>query len=134
MLSLPILFVAAMCLMDSADGVLMSKAYGWALLNPLRKVVYNLTTTGLTVAVALMIGTVELLQVFIQMTRLRGPALDFIAGLDMGGLGYLIVGILLCAWMSSVVIWKIGRRWSAAETSAGVSGDDGCCHRADEPR
>jgi len=133
-LSLPILFAAAMCLMDSTDGVLMSKAYGWALLNPLRKILYNLTTTGLTIAVALMIGTVELLQVFIQMTRRHGRALDFIAGLDMGALGYLIVGILLCAWIFSVAIWKIGRRWSAVKASAGVSGDDGCCHRADEPR
>ena len=133
-LSLPILFAAAMCLMDTTDGVLMSKAYSWALLNPLRKIAYNLTTTGLTVAVALMIGTVELMQVFTQMTRLHGPTLDFVAGLDMSGLGYLIVGILLCAWISSVMIWKLGKGWSAVEASAEVSGDDGCCHRADEPR
>jgi nickel/cobalt transporter (NiCoT) family protein len=108
-LSLPILFAAAMCLMDTTDGVLMSKAYTWALLNPLRRIFYNLTTTGLTVAVALLIGSVELLQVFIHMMRLRGAFLDFIASLDMGALGYLIVGMFLLAWTLSVFMWKFGR-------------------------
>lgn len=108
-LSLPILFAAAMSLMDTTDGVLMSKAYTWALLNPLRRIYYNLTTTGLTVVVALLIGSIELLQVFIHMTRLRGAFPDFIASLDLGLLGYLIVGVFLIAWTLSVLIWKFGR-------------------------
>src|ERR1700683_1674567 len=62
-LSMPILFAAGMLLMDTTDGVLMSKAYNWAFLNPLRKIFYNLTTTGLSVAVALLIGSIELLPV-----------------------------------------------------------------------
>jgi high-affinity nickel-transport protein len=108
-LSLPILFAAGMCIMDTTDGVLMSKAYDWAFLNPLRKIFYNLTTTGLSVVVALMIGTIELLQVFISMARLRGPFFDFVASLDFGVLGYLIVGLFLLAWALSVAIWKFGR-------------------------
>jgi hypothetical protein len=36
-LSLPLLFAASMSLMDTSDGVLMSKAYNWAFLNPLRQ-------------------------------------------------------------------------------------------------
>jgi high-affinity nickel-transport protein len=60
--------------------------------------------------VALLIGTVELLQVFIHMTRLRGAFPDLIASLDMGALGYVIVGVHLLAWTLSVVIWKFGRR------------------------
>jgi high-affinity nickel-transport protein len=108
-LSLPILFAAGMCIMDTTDGVLMSKAYNWAFLNPLRKIFYNLTTTGLSVVVALMIGTIELLQVFISMARLRGPFFDFVASLDFGVLGYLIVGLFLLAWALSVAIWKFGR-------------------------
>ncbi len=66
-LSLPVLFAAGMCMMDTSDGVLMSKAYDWALLNPLRKIFYNLTTTSFSVTVALVIGSIELLQVFISM-------------------------------------------------------------------
>jgi nickel/cobalt transporter (NiCoT) family protein len=108
-LSLPILFASGMSLMDTTDGVLMVKAYDWALVNPLRRIFYNLTTTGLSIAVALLIGTVELLQVIISMMRLRGPVFDRIGGLDFGALGYVIVGLFLLAWGLSVAWWKFGR-------------------------
>jgi len=74
-----------------------------------RRIFCNLTTTGLTVVVALLIGTVELLQVLIHMTRRRGAFPDCIASLDMGALGYLIVAVFLLAWTLSVVVWKFGR-------------------------
>jgi high-affinity nickel-transport protein len=108
-LSLPILFAAGMTLMDTTDGVLMSKAYNWALLNPLRKIFYNVTTTGVSVAVALVIGSVELLQVFISVRSLRGGFFDHIAQLDFGGLGYVVVALFLCAWGCSIAVWKFGR-------------------------
>jgi nickel/cobalt transporter (NiCoT) family protein len=108
-LSLPILFAAGMTVMDTTDGILMSKAYNWAFVNPLRKIFYNITTTGLSVAVALMIGTIELLQVLIGMLGLHGRILDFVAGLDFGVLGYLIVGMFLLAWGLSVALWRFGR-------------------------
>jgi nickel/cobalt transporter (NiCoT) family protein len=107
-LSLPILFAAGMSVMDTTDGVLMSKAYNWALLNPLRKIFYNITATGLSIVVALGIGTIELLQVFISMGGLRGKFFDFVAALDFGILGYIIVGLFLLAWGCSVALWKIG--------------------------
>ena len=59
-LCLPILFAAGMSLLDSIDGSFMNFAYGWAFSQPVRKVFYNLTITGLSVAVALIIGTIEL--------------------------------------------------------------------------
>ena len=59
-LCLPVLFAAGMSLMDSIDGSFMNFAYGWALSEPVRKVFYNLTITGLSVAVAAVIGTIEL--------------------------------------------------------------------------
>ena len=108
-LSLPILFAAGMSVMDTTDGVLMSKAYDWAFLNPLRKIFYNITTTGLSVAVALVIGTIELLQVFIHLLDLRGGFYDQVAGLDFGLLGYFIVGLFLFGWALSVAVWKFGR-------------------------
>jgi high-affinity nickel-transport protein len=108
-LCLPVLFAAGMTLMDTTDGILMSKAYNWAFLNPLRKIFYNITTTGLSVAVALLIGTIELLQVLIGILGLHGKFFVFIAALDFGVLGYLIVGLFLLAWGLSVAFWKLGR-------------------------
>ena len=108
-LSLPILFAAGMTVMDTTDGVLMSKAYNWAFLNPLRKIFYNITTTGLSIAVALVIGTIELLQVFRTTFDLKGPFFDFIGNLDFGALGYVAVGIFLMAWGTSVALWKFSR-------------------------
>ena len=108
-LALPVLFAAGMSLMDTTDGVLMVKAYNWAFLNPVRKIYYNITTTGLSVAVALVIGTIELLQVMINMLDLKGPVFDYVENLDFGILGYVIVGIFLLAWGLSVGIWKFYR-------------------------
>jgi high-affinity nickel-transport protein len=108
-LALPILFAAGMSLMDTTDGVLMSKAYDWAFLNPLRKIFYNITTTSLSVVVALVIGSVELAQVLVHLLHLQGPGFDWIASLDFGVLGYVIVGLFLLAWALSVATWKFGR-------------------------
>ncbi len=38
----------------------MNFVYGWAFSKPVRKVLYDITITGLSVAVALVIGTIEL--------------------------------------------------------------------------
>lgn len=108
-LSLPILFAAGMSLMDTTDGVLMVKAYNWAFVNPLRKIFYNLTTTSLSIAVALVIGSIELLQVFIHLLHLQGPFYDYVGDLDFGVLGYLIVGIFLLVWSVSAALWKLNR-------------------------
>jgi high-affinity nickel-transport protein len=108
-LSLPILFAAGMTLMDTTDGVLMSKAYNWALLNPVRRIFYNVTTTGLSVTVALVIGSIELLHVLISALGLRGSFCDVVARLNFGSLGYVVVGLFLLAWGSSVAVWKFGR-------------------------
>jgi len=132
-LCLPILFAAGMTVMDTTDGVLMSKAYDWAFLNPLRKIFYNITTTGLSVAVALLVGTIELLQVLIGMLGLHGPFFDFFAQLNFGVLGYVIVGMFLFAWGLSVGVWKFGRieeRYSVrlAPHSHAHDHDDGVRH------
>ena len=117
-LSLPILFAAGMSLMDTTDGVLMVKAYNWAFVNPLRKVFYNLATTSLSVAVAFLVGGVELAQVLIGMLDLKGAPFDAIAALDFGQLGYAIVGLFLFAWGVSVAWWKL----SGLERRHGVPG------------
>ncbi len=115
-ISLPILFAAGMSLMDTADGAFMSQAYGWAFSNPVRKVYYNITVTTLSVAVALAIGTVELLQVLAIKVGLDGPFWSWLRDLNFGTLGYGVVGIFVLTWAASVVIWKTRRieeRWNA---------------------
>ena len=107
-LSLPILFAAGMSVMDTTDGVLMTKVYSWAFVNPLRKLFYNIAITSLSIAVALLIGTIEWLQVLINSLRLRGRFAEFVVGLDFGTLGYLVVGAFLVAWAGSALWWKFG--------------------------
>src|SRR5207344_2063149 len=80
-MSLPILFAAGMSLMDTIDGAFMTQAYGWAFSNPVRKVYYNITVTSLSVAVALLIGTVELLQVLAAKFSLESGFWAFLDGL-----------------------------------------------------
>ena len=109
-LSLPILFTAGMSLMDTADGVLMTRAYGWAFFDPVRRIFYNLTTTSLSVAVALLVGTIELAQVLIQELGLHGALADALAGLSFGTLGYLVAGLFLLAWAGSYALWRLRSR------------------------
>jgi high-affinity nickel-transport protein len=109
LLSLPLLFAAGMTAMDTTDGVLMSKVYDWAFVNPLRKIFYNVTITSLSIVVAVVIGGIELLQVSIAMLDLRGLFFDFVGSLDFGLLGYLVVGLFVAAWAASLLIWKFGR-------------------------
>lgn len=108
-LSLPILFAAGMAAMDTTDGVLMVKAYDWAFINPARKNFYNITITSLSVAMALVIGTIEGLQVMIAVWHLHGESWDWIGRLDFGILGYVVVAVFLGGWAMSVLLWKVLR-------------------------
>jgi high-affinity nickel-transport protein len=115
-LCLPILFAAGMSLLDTADGTFMNFAYGWAFLKPVRKVYYNITITGLSIAVALIIGGVELLGLLAQQLNWTGSFWDWINGLDMNFLGFVIVGLFAVTWIASLLIWRYGKieeKWSA---------------------
>jgi high-affinity nickel-transport protein len=114
-ISLPLIFAAGMSLMDTADGAFMSHAYGWAFSNPVRKVYYNITVTSLSVAVALVIGVIELLQVTAAKLSLSGGFWAFLGRLDFGRLGYAVVGMFFVTWAFSLIVWKTRRieaRWS----------------------
>jgi high-affinity nickel-transport protein len=124
-LCLPVLFAAGMSLLDTIDGSFMNFAYGWAFSKPVRKVYYNITITGLSVAVALLIGTVELLGLLAGQLNWTGGFWNWISGLDLNALGFVIVGLFVATWLAALVIWRVGRieeKWSAgvrAETEAG---------------
>jgi nickel/cobalt transporter (NiCoT) family protein len=108
-LCLPVLFAAGMSLLDTIDGSFMNFAYEWAFSKPVRKVYYNLTITGLSVAVALIIGTVELLGLLADKLDLHGFFWDWIAGLDLNTVGFVIVGLFFATWVIALLIWKAGR-------------------------
>jgi nickel/cobalt transporter (NiCoT) family protein len=115
-LVLPILFAAGMCLLDTIDGVFMNAAYGWAFLKPVRKVFYNITITAVSVAVALIIGTIELMVVLADQAKITTGPIASIASIPLDYAGYGIVGLFVVAWLTALAVWRYGRieeRWSA---------------------
>jgi high-affinity nickel-transport protein len=115
-LCLPLLFAAGMSLFDTLDGTFMNFAYQWAFSNPVRKVFYNLTITGLSIAVAFLIGTIELVGVLHDKLALRDRVTGWIAGLDLDHVGYVIVGLFVVVWALALAYWKVAKveqRWAA---------------------
>ena len=115
-LVLPILFAAGMCLMDTVDGVFMNFAYGWAFAKPVRKVFYNITITAISVAVALIIGTIELIGVICDQAGIDSGPLAAIADIPLDYAGFGIVALFVAAWLVALAVWRFGRveeRWTA---------------------
>src|SRR5215472_11310824 len=120
-LSLPILFAAGMCLFDTADGCFMNFAYDWAFARPVRKVFYNLTITGLSVFVAVFIGTVELLGLLGQQLGLAGGFWTFMGTFNINKAGFVIAGIFVVTWAVALSVWhfgKIEQKWDTAKAAA----------------
>jgi len=118
-LVLPILFAAGMSLMDTTDGVFMNFAYGWAFARPVRKVYYNLVITGLSIAVAFLIGTIEIVGLLAQELHLHGGFWDFMANFDINRAGFIIAGLFVVVWVLSLVIWRMAKveaRWEESLT------------------
>jgi high-affinity nickel-transport protein len=116
LLTLPVLFAAGMSLLDSIDGCFMNFAYGWAFSKPVRKVYYNITITGLSVAVALVIGTVEIVSILTEKLSITSGPLAWVGGLDLNMVGYAIVVLFVLTWLLALAFWRYGRveeRWSA---------------------
>jgi nickel/cobalt transporter (NiCoT) family protein len=114
-LTLPILFAAGMSLLDTIDGCFMNFAYGWAFSKPVRKVYYNITITALSVAVALVIGGVEIVSILTDKLGIESGPLAWIGGLDLNDVGYAIVGLFVATWIVALLVWRYGRieeKWS----------------------
>jgi nickel/cobalt transporter (NiCoT) family protein len=103
----PALFTAGMSLVDSSDGVLMVGAYGWAFMNPVRKLSYNLVITGFSVVVAVLVGAIEAFGLIGDKFGLEGLWVTADpAGALFGTLGYLVVAIFVATWLVSFVIYR----------------------------
>ena len=116
----PLLFTVGMSLLDTTDGILMLGAYGWAYVKPIRKMYYNMTITLVSVLVALLIGTVEVLSVIGGQLSLRGVFWDRVAGLggNFGLLGFGIVGVFVAAWFLSTLVYRLRGYDSIVVTAA----------------
>ena len=114
-LVLPLLFTAGMSLFDTLDGAFMNVAYRWAFANPIRKIYYNLTITGLSVLVALLIGTIELVSILHSKLDTTDPVTSWIAGLNLNNVGFIIVGLFVVVWGCAIAYWKftaVEDRWA----------------------
>ena len=116
-LCLPVLFAAGMSLLDAIDGSFMNFAYGWAFSQPVRKVFYNLTITGLSVAVAFVIGTIELSGLLAEKLGAQGAFWSWLENLSINTLGFIIVGMFVGTWTIAIAVWRFARieeRWGSS--------------------
>ncbi len=120
-LTLPVLFAAGMSMFDTIDGCFMNFAYGWAFSRPVRKVFYNITITGLSVAVALIIGTIELLSILTDRLGITSGPLASLASLNLNYVGYAVVALFVVTWVVALAVWKFARieeKWTAGLRAA----------------
>lgn len=125
-LTLPVLFAAGMSLLDSVDGCLMNFAYGWALSRPVRRVYYNIVITALSVAVALGIGSIELISILVERTGISTGPLAAIGGIDLDSVGYTVVALFVFTWILALGVWRFGHieeRWAAPVRDTETSRD-----------
>lgn len=118
-LVLPLLFAAGMSLMDTLDGLLMTAAYDWAFMQPVRKIYYNLTVTGLSIAVALLIGSIELVSILHDDLNWADPVTSWISSIDLNNAGVAIVGLFAITWIGAIAYWKLAgveARWQPVES------------------
>ena len=124
-LALPALFSGGMVLFDTLDGCFMNFVYGWAFARPVRKIYYNLVITGLSIAVAFVIGTIEVVGVLVQELHLHGGFWAFMANFDINRAGFIIAGVFVVVWTVALVYWRAGKveaRW-AVGAAGSVGGD-----------
>ena len=109
LLVFPALFTAGMALVDTLDSILMSRAYGWAFVKPLRKLYYNLTLTASSVLVALLVGSVEALGLIADAMSLKGSFWDFVTLLNkqFGMIGLMVIGLFAASWVASLAIYHL---------------------------
>jgi high-affinity nickel-transport protein len=107
-LSLPLLFAGGMSAFDTLDGCFMNFAYGWAFMRPVRKIYYNLVITALSVAVALLIGTIELAGLISTELGLTGGVWSVAANFNINSAGFALVGLFVATWVVSLAVWRLG--------------------------
>jgi len=104
----PLLFTAAMTLMDTLDGWLMLRAYDWALSDAGRKLSFNTAVTGCSVLLALAIGGIEWTQL---LAPRFGTGAASVGVWDPAVVGAGATALILGAWLW---VWTRHRRTPGA--------------------
>jgi len=105
--------------MDTADSTIMVGTYGWALVDPIRKLHYNMTVTLASIVAALVIGSTEALSLIGDKFALQGPLWRSVARLseNFGLIGYLLVAFFVVCWLGSYLLYRLGN-YGSIEISA----------------
>ena len=110
LLIFPLLFTMGMVLVDTSDGLFMTYAYKWAFDNPLKKLWYNISMTSISVLVAFVVGTLEILSLIVQDFNLSGSFWGILGIFNSGDwstiFGVSIIGIFIVCWIFSVLFYK----------------------------
>jgi nickel/cobalt transporter (NiCoT) family protein len=104
----PALFAVGMAIVDTTDGVLMLGAYQWAFVKPIRKLYYNMTITGISALVAIVIGGIETAALIAQKLDLSHGGWRLASNLaeHFNALGFAIIGLFIAAWAASYFIYR----------------------------
>jgi high-affinity nickel-transport protein len=88
----------------------MVGACGWAFANAIRELWYNLTITGVSVLVALPIGSIEALGLIGDKLMLKGDFWALVRSFkdSLAAFGYLVIGIFILCW----IVWAFIYRWN----------------------
>ena len=107
----PLLFTSGMCLLDTTDGIVMLGAYGWAFVKPVRKLFYNMTITLVSFVIALLIGSLEAINVLASKFHLDTGVWAYLnaVGDNSTLLGYGIIGLMIASWLASMVVYRVAR-------------------------
>jgi nickel/cobalt transporter (NiCoT) family protein len=105
----PVLFMSGMCLIDTLDGILMLGVYGWAFVEPMKKLFYNMTITLVSFSIAFFVGGLEVMGILADKLKLHSPFWNYISSLNdnLVHLGYYIIGIFILSWVLSSLIYKV---------------------------
>ena len=96
-------------LVDTADGILMLGAYGWAFVKPARKLFYNLAITLLSVTAAVVIGGIEVLGLIADRSASTGAFWRIVAEINanFATLGYGIVALFAAGWIGAMLLYRL---------------------------
>ena len=128
-LLLAIAFTCGMCLVDTADGVLMLGVYGRARVSPEDRVAYQLCVTTVSFLFAYVIAAVEVLSLCQARYNLGGPFWAAVAAAsdssNFGFMGIALMGSFLIGWALSLAMRNNLRATAAAEPGETEEEGDG---------
>lgn len=121
-LVLPVLFAAGMVLFDTLDGLLMQRAHEWAFERPLRRIYFNMAVTSISVFIAFFVAAIALIGAFADNLQVTAGPLAWVAGIDLGNFGLIVVGVFILTWGAALAYWKAsGARALEVKRDAGVN-------------